>query len=121
MNSINLLGRLVRDPEVKQTNNTKLGKFSVGFNDPYNKDKSNFIDCVVFGKTAEIIGEHLGKGDPILITGRIQQDNWEDKEGNKRSKIVLLVERFSFVPSSSAAKVTTPDKVTVPEEDDIPF
>jgi single-strand DNA-binding protein len=72
----------------------------VGFNDPFNKDKSNFIDCVSFGKTAETIGEYLKKGDPILMTGRLQQDRWTAKDGTNRSKVVLNCERFTFVPKS---------------------
>jgi len=98
------MGRLTRDPELKDTGSVKVINFSVGFNDPFNKDKSNFIDCVAFGKTAETIGEYLKKGDPIYMTGRLQQDKWKDKKsGDNRSKIVMNCERFSFAPKSSGS------------------
>jgi len=121
MNSVNIMGRLARDPEVKQTEKTAICGFAVGFNDPYNKDKSNFIDCVAFGKTAETIGEYLKKGDPILITGRLQQDKWVAKDGSNRSKIVLNCERFSFVPKSKDTGGSAPSQNPSVTQEPIPF
>jgi single-strand DNA-binding protein len=125
MNSVNLMGRLTRDPELKDTGSVKVINFSVGFNDPFNKDKSNFIDCVAFGKTAETIGEYLHKGDPIYMTGRLQQDKWKDKSGDNRSKIVMNVERFSFAPKSSGSGGTNAnerrDTEVAEPQMDVPF
>jgi Single-stranded DNA-binding protein len=60
------------------------------------KDEVNFIGCIAWGKTAENINQYFQKGSPILVEGRIKVDQWEDKEGQKRTKMKVLVERFNF-------------------------
>lgn len=68
------------------------------------KDKAgnwinNAIDCEVWGKSAEVVIDKLSKGDSILITGNVRRQEWNEKEtGAKRSKHVLSVQRFEFLP-----------------------
>ncbi len=97
MNSWSLVGRLTKDPDIKATKGgTQVCTFSLAVGRPYKKDETDFFDCVAFGKTAEIIADYHSKGNQIAVTGRGQQDRWE-KDGQKRSKVVMIVDQFSFV------------------------
>jgi single-strand DNA-binding protein len=63
-------------------------------------DDTTFIDCKAFGSKAEFISGHFRKGDPIWLTGRLSNDEWDDKEtGKKRSKLEVLIGQCGFVPS----------------------
>lgn len=106
-NKIVLMGNLTRDPEVRTTpGGQSVANFSLAVNRTW-KDQSgqtqeavSYIDCVAWGKVGEIIAQYLGKGRPILISGRLDQRSWEDKEtGGKRSKVEVVVEDFNFVDS----------------------
>ncbi|HAC56057.1 TPA: single-stranded DNA-binding protein, partial [Candidatus Saccharibacteria bacterium] len=64
----------------------------------------SYIDCVAWGKPGEIIAQYLGKGRAVLVSGRLDQRSWEDKEsGGKRSKIEVVVEDFNFVGDGAGA------------------
>lgn len=70
-------------------------RFKVG--DTY-QEKASFIDCVAWSQKAELISQHFKKGDQILVEGRLEQETWEDqKTGQKRSKLKVVVDNFSFV------------------------
>ena len=101
MNTVILMGRLVRDPKV-DTSNSGLcyAQFTVAVDRPRKKDaekKADFPRCVAFGRTAEVIGDYIHKGDPILIEGRLQTDSYEDNNGDKRTSVDVIVNRFEFV------------------------
>lgn len=97
-NAVVLGGRLTRDPETRSTNSGKtLANFGIAVGDRFRKETTHFFDCTAWGKTGEIICEHLSKGDPILVRGRLEQRSWEAKDGVKRSKIEVVVDEFSFV------------------------
>ena len=96
MNSICLIGRLTADPDFKIVNDKGLSKFTVAVNDRFNKDRADFVDCVAWGKTGELIADHFKKGKEIAINGRLRQERWE-KDGKGRSKIVVVVESFDFI------------------------
>lgn len=98
INSVTLVGRVVRDLEVKTTNSGKsVASFALAV-DGYGKDApANFIDCVAWNKAAEILGEYAPKGKQIGITGRIQTRPWEDKEGNKRKATEIVVDQFQLL------------------------
>ncbi len=96
MNNWVLIGRIVKDPEISVTTNGKaLCKFSLAVNRQFNRDETDFFDVIAWGKTAEIIADHHNKGSQIAVTGRAQQERWE-KDGQKRSKIVMVVDSFDF-------------------------
>lgn len=108
-NKVVLMGNLTRDPEVRTTpNGQSVANFSLAVNRTW-KDQSgqtqeavSYIDCVAWGKAGEIIAQYLGKGRPVLVSGRLDQRSWEDKEtGGKRSKVEVVVEDFNFVDSGS--------------------
>ncbi len=105
-NKVILLGNLTRDPEVRYTSGgTAVSDLTLAINNSYTDKRSNerredttFVDCTVWGRTAEIAGEYLSKGRAVLIEGRLQQDKWEDKEtGQKRSKLKVVADSMQMV------------------------
>ena len=61
------------------------------------KEETCFVDLTAFGKTAEVINQYFSKGKPILVEGRLKFSQWDDKQGNKRSKLSVIVENFEFM------------------------
>ncbi len=104
-NKVILMGNLTRDPETRTTpNGQSVTSFSLAVNrtwrgqDGSQQESVSYIDCVAWGKPGEIIAQYLGKGRAILVSGRLDQRSWEDKEsGQKRSKVEVVVEDFNFV------------------------
>jgi single-strand DNA-binding protein len=109
-NKVILMGNLTRDPETRTTpNGQSVTNFSLAVNrtwkgaDGQNQESVSYIDCVAWGKAGEIIAQYLGKGRAVLVSGRLDQRSWEDKEsGAKRSKVEVVVEDFNFVDSGQA-------------------
>lgn len=103
MNKVILLGNLTRDPELKYTGSgAAVCEMSIALNytigkGDQKKDEVSFIDLTAFSKTAENAAEYLKKGRQIIVEGRLQQDRWETPEGQKRSKVKVIVERLTFV------------------------
>lgn len=101
MNNISILGRLGKDVEVTQSKDNKsIGKFSVGVTRKFNKDVTDWFNCVSFGKQADTIAQYFNKGDLIALTGEIQFGSYENKEGNKVYTTTLVVNTFDFCGSS---------------------
>lgn len=104
MNVIALMGRLTRDPEVKFGQSGKAYcRFSIAVNRPFSKDEADFINCVCFGKTAELIGEYFRKGQQISLTGRLQMNQYENN-GEKRTSYDVVVDSFDFIGSKAGAE-----------------
>ena len=102
-NQVTLLGHLTRDPQIKPLpGGSSVVEFGVAVNRKYKtaggeqRQEVTFVDCAAFGKQGEVIGKYLTKGKPIFLTGRLKLDSWE-KDGQKRSKISVVVEQFQFV------------------------
>ena len=105
MNSVTLLGRFTQDPEVRYMNNedqTAFVNFTIAVNRDYDREKADFIRCKAFGKTAEIIGDYLHKGDPILISGSWETGSYENKDGDTVYTNDCRVNRFDFVGGRAA-------------------
>lgn len=100
MNNWNGIGRLVRDPEVRQTNSgASICRFTLAIDRPKAKDgtrASDFISCVAFGKTGEVIAKYLSKGRQAGVTGRIQTGSYQ-KNGQKVYTTDVVVTDFTFV------------------------
>ncbi len=98
-----ITGNLTRDPELRTTpNGASVCSFSVAVNRVF-KDSSgtqqesvSFIDCSAWGKLGEMIGQYAKKGAGVLVSGRLDQRSWEDKSGQKRSRVEIVVEDFNF-------------------------
>ena len=102
-NKVILMGNLTRDPETRQTpSGQSVTNFSLAVNrtwkgqDGSNQEAVSYIDCVAWGRTGEVIAQYMQKGRPILVSGRLDQRSWE-QDGNKRSKVEVIVEDFNFV------------------------
>jgi len=99
MNRVMLMGRLGADPEMHETDNDVLiAKFNVATTERYKgEETTDWHRCVAFNQTAEIIEKYLGKGDGILLEGKIKTRTWEDKEsGDTRYITEIIVQRFEF-------------------------
>jgi single-strand DNA-binding protein len=136
LNKAIFMGNLTRDPESRQAGETTVANFSVAVNETWGsgddrKEKTSFIDCKAFGKLADNIVKYLKKGRKVAIEGSLDQESWEDKEGNKRNKLVVKVSDFTFVDSpdkndsaGSAPRKQGGQKEAVKSQggnDDIPF
>ena len=102
LNSLNIVGRLVRDPELSSiSSGTSLCKFGVAVSLGYgDKEKAGFFDVTAWGKTAEFVGNYFSKGKEILIEGSLDFQQWE-KDGEKRSKVCITAYKCGFVGSKA--------------------
>ena len=105
MNKIIIKGRITKELEVKytQTSNTSVVSFTVAVNRDFVKQgeerQTDFINCVAYGKTAEFVSKYFSKGQEILLTGRLQNRNWEDDQGQKHYVTEIIVENVEFCGS----------------------
>lgn len=146
-NKVLLLGNLTRDPEVRYTpKGSAVCDLGIAVNRSYTTDagekreEATFVDVTLWGRTAEVAGEYLKKGRPVLIEGRLQLDSWDDKQtGQKRSKLKVIGETMQLLGSSRSggggpaetgdedrpsSRPTPPPKPSAPAEpgeDEIPF
>lgn len=105
-NKVILLGNVTRDPEVRYTpGGTAVTEVGLAVNRYWmdrqsneRKEETTFVDVTLWGRTAEIAGEYLAKGRPVLIEGRLQLDQWEDREtGQKRSRLRVVGESMQLL------------------------
>ena len=124
MNQINLIGRTTKTPELRKTQSgTSVTSFTLAV-DRRDKDKNtDFISCVAWSKTAEIINDYVGKGQLIGVTGRLQIRPYTDKEGNKRTAAEVVVDTFDFCErKQSDTQTPTSDFAELEDgDDDLPF
>ena len=104
MNKVNLIGRLTADTELRYNDsNIAYTRFNLAVNRNYTKEdgtrEADFISCVAWRKTAELINKHFSKGSEIGISGRIQTGSYEDKDGNKRYTTDVIIEEITFIGS----------------------
>jgi len=100
--------RIITEPQLRTFDSgTMVANFAGGIQEGKDKDGNwinNAIDCEAWGKSAELIVDKLKKGDSILVSGNLRRQEWNDKEtGAKRSKHVLSIARFEFMPRGAAA------------------
>ena len=104
MNKITLVGRLTKDVELTYTsNNTAVGKFTLAVNRRFKKQgeeqQADFINQVAFGKLAETCSNFLKKGSQVAISGRLEINTYDDKEGNRQYFTNVIVEELTFCDS----------------------
>ena len=119
MNKVVLIGRLVRDPELKTTSSqTAVATFTIAvdrrFKNASGERQADFISCVAWRQQAEFVERYFGKGNRIGIVGSIQTRNWEDKDGHNRTTTEVVVDEVEFVES----KTDKPQKSEPRQEDD---
>ena len=120
-NTITLMGRLVRDPELRHTQSgLPVARFTLAcerdFKDASGEKQTDFIDCVAWRGTAELINKYLSKGRMAVVSGRLQLRDWTDREGNKRRNAEIVANTVSFADSKpkSAADPATKTAETAP-------
>lgn len=101
-----LIGNLTRDPEVRHTpKGTPVGDFGLAMNMSYrtqdgsDKEEVCYVDVVVWGRQAETCKDYLSKGRQVFVEGRLQLDQWESQQGEKRSRLRVRAERVQFLGS----------------------
>ena len=105
INQVTLVGRLPRDAEIRYSGSGfPITSFSLALTARRKKgddwvDESHFFDCTLLGKRGESLKNYLLKGTQIAIDGKLQQDRWEQDDGNKRSRVVILVDNIQLLGS----------------------
>jgi single-strand DNA-binding protein len=108
MNKVILMGRLVRDPEIRYGHEIKNGsdsgvaKYTLAVDRKFDREKTDFINCVVFGKQVEFVQRYLRQGVKIAVVGRIQTGSYTNREGQKVYTTDVVVEEQEFAESKKA-------------------
>ena len=145
LNCAVIMGRLAADPELRTTGTGKnVTSFSVAVDRSYVRSgeerQTDWIDCVVWGQTAEFVTKYFRKGSMIAVQGHIQTRSYDDKNGNRRKAVELVADNVSFCgsrnegsnpvedniraavqPAPSYSTGDTDDFKEIPTEDDLPF
>lgn len=132
MNKVVLLGRLVKDCDVRYTSTGKVVcQFTMAVDRPFNKDgqkEADFIPVVMWGKQAEVAGNSLQKGHRVLVEGRLQIRSYDDNNGNKRYVTEVIANNFEFIERKGDGGNANADFAAgfgggepVPFEEEIPF
>jgi len=108
LNKVFLIGNLTRDPELRYTpNGTAVVEFGMAMNRTWSRpggekqEEVCFVDVQAWARQAEVISEYCAKGRPLFVEGRLKLDSWEGKDGQRRSKLRIVVENFQFLGSRS--------------------
>ena len=135
-NSVQLMGHVVRDPEMKYIpSGSAVINFTLAVSRRFKKadgqkaSDTTFVDCEAWDTGAETLAKYTKKGDPLFIVGSLKMDSWENAEGQKRNKMKVRVSTFQFLPRSSQTEAEQPqadgeETVTVgttSDGDDIDF
>lgn len=137
-NKVILMGNLTRDVEMRTTpSGQNVANFSLAVSrswkgqDGQTQEQTSFINCVAWGKAGEIIAQYVKKGDALLVSGRLDQRSWDDKDsGQKRSTVEVNVEDFNFVggrggdasaPSSTPSSSNKSKDVVIEDIEDKPI
>lgn len=109
MNKVILMGRLTRDPEIRysQATNVAVARFSLAVDRRFKREgeeSTDFFNCTAFGKLAEFTEKYLVKGVKIVLTGRIQNNNYTNRNGEKVYSVEIMAEEMEFAESKKAAE-----------------
>lgn len=115
MNKVTLLGRLVKDPDVKYTQTGKVvTQFTLAVDRPFKDAQGNketdFIPVVLWGKTAELVGNSCQKGHRLIVEGRIQIRNYDAKDGSKRWVTEIIANGVEFIERKADVAASAGDK-----------
>jgi single-strand DNA-binding protein len=121
LNKVMLIGNLTRDPDVRMLSNGRpVCNFGLALNRNYKDSEGNrkeevtFVDVECYGPRAEAVGRFFTKGRSIFVEGRLKLDQWESKEGEKRSAIRVVLDNFEFVDSKQDSANPSPDSKSEP-------
>lgn len=115
MNKIILMGRLTRPPEIRYSQGaspTAVAKFSLAVDRRWKREgepDADFFNCTAFGRLAEFVEKYLNQGIKVVVIGRIQNDNYTNKEGQKVYSVQVILDEIEFAESKSASAGSVPD------------
>lgn len=133
INRVNLSGNLTRDPELRMTKGGKqVLSFGLAVNDRMRnqqtgawEDRPNYVDCIIFGNRAEAVAKYVSKGSKVAVEGRLRYSSWETKDGQRRSKLGVIVDEIEFMSGQGKANqdASSGDERPPAEvyDEDIPF
>ena len=110
LNHITIMGRLTRDPELRRTGSgVAVASFTVAVDRDFGgrdggERETDFIDCVAWRQTGEFVSKYFTKGSMIVVSGRLQIRNWNDKDGNKRRSAEVVADNVYFGESKRSAE-----------------
>lgn len=115
-NKVILAGNLTRDPQLSYLpSNTAVCELGMAINRKWKsqtgemKDETCFVDMRAYGRQAETLNQYMTKGKPLLVEGRLKYDQWEGKDGQKRSKLYVVVDTFQFLGAPGGARGGAPE------------
>ena len=114
MNKIQITGRLTRDPEIRyggEGNQTCIARFSVAVPKRFKRQgeaEADFINCTAFGKTGELIEKYVAQGDRIGVSGRLENNNYTDRNGVKHYDFVVTVEEIDLIETKREKESNQP-------------
>lgn len=120
------VGNLTKTPEIRYTSSGKaVTDLSIAVNEKSKAEtKTTYIDVTVFEDSAKNCCEYLAKGRPVMVEGKLRIDSWQDKNGNKKSKPVIVAQSVTFLGGGNeiTAKVEAPEFAeTKEDQEEIPF
>jgi single-strand DNA-binding protein len=135
INRVMISGNLTRDPELRATaGGMSVLKLGVAVNDRRKnqqtgewEDVPNFVDCTIFGTRADALAQYLSKGQKVAIEGKLRFSSWESQQGEKRSKLEVVVDEIEFMSSrgegggGGGRTFEAPQAADLPSDDEIPF
>ena len=131
MNKVILMGRFTRDPEIRYSqgaNPTAVACYSIAVDRRLKREgepDADFFNCTCFGKQAEFVEKYLHKGTKVVISGRIQNDNYTNKDGQMVYSVRIMVDEIEFAESAKRSGVQSQDDgfMNIPDgmEEELPF
>lgn len=123
MNSVSLVGRITRDPEVRYNGELAVAKFSIAIDDGWGeKKKTNYPSVVAFGKTAEFIEKNVNKGKLVAVVGKLQTGSYEKSDGTKVYTTDVIADKFYLLEWEKKEKAESQSGfIPMDDLDDIPF
>lgn len=131
MNKVIMMGRLTKDPEIRYAQSgSAVGSFSLAVDRRFKRDgepDADFFNCTAFGKTAEFVEKYLKKGTKVVIDGRLQNDSYTNKDGQKVTSTKIYVDTMEFAESKQSSaedQPSAPDNngfMNVPDDAELPF
>lgn len=124
MNKVILMGRLTREPEVSSsTSGTTFARFSIAVDRKFKKEgdpDADFFNCTSFNKQAEFVERYLKKGTKVVVTGRLQNNNYTNKDGQKVYDVRIMVEEIEFAESKNSSESSNSGSADVTDFTNIP-
>lgn len=109
LNKIVIMGRLTRSPELRHTTNGKsVASFALAVDRDFEKDKTDFIEVVCWGNTADFVASYFSKGRMAVVSGRLQIREWTDRDGGKRKTAEVVADNVYFGDSKKESDSREP-------------